>query len=404
MRAGGHRGAASTPSSRPGSHRGGASTPSSQPGRSVIESILLPPKADLVDHILVDGAARPRSVLTLSHWPNSPTPRSLWRDTSTQICLSWLELAPSKKAPQWGRLLEMVREGQVAVALDHVDVDGVLAATLLALPELQSHHGLMAAASVVGDFRRVAAASLALPAVAHAHPSEEDLSAARVAWGLAAAMAVPPFVLDVSAVASLLEDLSQGKRPELWEPWQGRYLASIESRARGEVRIEEHPELDLAIVELDAQIWPEGMAWHGPMGQHGSAGKGHLTLAWPCAGESRLAGRVSLGSLDPAAVHDVTDASIIIVVVGTEVELRMRYESWVRYVTRDVPRRPELFDLAGSLDAIEPAGAGWSWWWEGRAAPAPVLRRVRGPEGRERPHAPAWKVVEVMKERLARRR
>jgi hypothetical protein len=319
----------------------------------------------------------------------------------------------------------MVRAGEVAVALDHVDVDGVLASMLLALEELQSHGGLMAAASVVGDFRRVAGASRALPAVAHAYPSEEDLSAARVAWGLAAAMAAPnlsgiavdgslspnvrsvfPVGLDISAVALLLEDLFQDKRAELWEPWQLRYLASIESREQGEVRIEEHPEADLAIVELDAKIWPDGMAWHGPMGQHGSSEKsekGDPTIG-PFAGESRLAGYVSTGAFDPAAIHDVTDASIIIVVAGINVELRMRYESWVRYVTRDVPPRPELFDLASSLDAIEPAGAGWTWQWEGRAAPAPVLRRVRNPKGSELLCAPAWKVVEMMKERLTRRR
>ncbi len=38
-------------------------------------------------HVMVDGAARPGSVLTLSHWPQSPTPSTLARDLSTEIVL-----------------------------------------------------------------------------------------------------------------------------------------------------------------------------------------------------------------------------------------------------------------------------------------------------------------------------
>ena len=41
-------------------------------------------------HVIVDGAARSGSVLTLSHWPQSPTPVGLARDLSAEIVFAFL--------------------------------------------------------------------------------------------------------------------------------------------------------------------------------------------------------------------------------------------------------------------------------------------------------------------------
>ena len=40
-------------------------------------------------------------------------------------------------------------------------------------------------------------------------------------------------------------------------------------------------------------------------------------------------------------------------------ELRLRYEGWVRYVSRRLPLRPDLAPLAEELSALEPTGLDW---------------------------------------------
>ena len=41
-------------------------------------------------------------------------------------------------------------------------------------------------------------------------------------------------------------------------------------------------------------------------------------------------------------------------------ELYLRYEGWVRYMTRKVPRRPDLAPLAEQLNAAEPSDMRWA--------------------------------------------
>ena len=41
--------------------------------------------------VVVDGAAAPGTVLTLSHWPKAPTPPGLARDLSGQMAFAYAE-------------------------------------------------------------------------------------------------------------------------------------------------------------------------------------------------------------------------------------------------------------------------------------------------------------------------
>ena len=41
-------------------------------------------------HVVVDGAPRPGTVLALTHWPTTPTPRRLWHDLSAEIAFAYL--------------------------------------------------------------------------------------------------------------------------------------------------------------------------------------------------------------------------------------------------------------------------------------------------------------------------
>ena len=106
-------------------------------------------------HVLVDGAARPGSVLTLSHWPQSPTPPALARDLSAQIVFAFLhatrgEVAPGDGAPGRGgrgrsggvgirSAIAAVSRAE-AVTNDHFDEDGVVSVFSMAEPDVALRH------------------------------------------------------------------------------------------------------------------------------------------------------------------------------------------------------------------------------------------------------------------------
>jgi hypothetical protein len=65
--------------------------------------------------------------------------------------------------------------------------------------------------------------------------------------------------------------------------------------------------------------------------------------------------------LHPAAVHSATSCLRVATIAGTRMELRYRYESWVR-LTRGRPRpRVDLGPLAQRLTAEEEGAARWSF-------------------------------------------
>ena len=76
-----------------------------------------------IPNIIVDGAARDSTVLTLSHWPHSPTPRELQRDTSAEIAFAYLD------APQFHVSAE-------AVSNNHFDEDGLIGIFTLVNPSV----------------------------------------------------------------------------------------------------------------------------------------------------------------------------------------------------------------------------------------------------------------------------
>src|SRR3954469_1961894 len=64
-------------------------------------------------NIIVDGAAGPGTVLTLSHWPKSGTPAQLKRDTSAEIAFAYLD------SPSFQVTAEIVSN-------NHFDEDGLI--------------------------------------------------------------------------------------------------------------------------------------------------------------------------------------------------------------------------------------------------------------------------------------
>lgn len=73
------------------------------------------------------------------------------------------------------------------------------------------------------------------------------------------------------------------------------------------------------------------------------------------------------------ALHTRTPYSRLIVVHGTSVEPRYRYESWVQFASRRIAPRVDLAPLAAELNAADPGAA---WIFEGVDRITPRLYRA----------------------------
>jgi hypothetical protein len=277
--------------------------------------------ADALDgapHVVVDGAPRPGTVCTLSHWPGTPTSRRLWADTSAEIVL---------RARR--RLRTLLREAEFAT-VDHYDADGVIALALLVDDDVaHAHAPALVAAAHVGDFDVVRRRTDALVAFALGAIGEgRSLSEA------------------AQAALELLPRLVAA--PERFEEWWGpeaeAFDAACALRDRGALTIEEFPDLDLAVVRVDEDA-PElaRASWDG-------------------------------APVHPAAVHSATTCLRVATVVGRCFVLRYRYESWVRFTSRPVRPRVDLTELACVLEDAETDGG--AWVFEGTGAITPALRRA----------------------------
>jgi hypothetical protein len=301
-------------------------------------------------HVVVDGAARAGTAWTLSHWPATPTPRGLWADTSAEIVLRALELP---------RRLPPVPE---LATVDHYDADGAIALALLVTEGLAEAHGaLLAGAARAGDFdvvrrRDEALVAFALGALAPAGceqasegpeaPPPVGAVAGAVVGGLAA-----PGGEDVAGRAlGLIPALAACPAgfEGLWGPEAEAYDRARRLLEAGSLRIEEHPELDLAVVRVD-EHHPElvGAGWAGAV-------------------------------VHPAVVHSATSCLRVATLCGHRYELRFRYESWVRLASRRPRPRVDLGPLALALSEAERDGGRWGF--DGAGAITPALRREdRGP-------------------------
>lgn len=315
-------------------------------------------------HVVVDGAARPGTVCTLSHWPGTPTPRKLWADTSAEIVLRAL------------RRPRLLPSSTGIATLDHYDADGVIALGLLVTDGLAKASGeRLAGAARAGDFQVVRRRDDALVAFAlGAVPGAVALGAVPgavaeigIAGGAASAAA------DATAVAarSALEVLpvlagSPQKFEHLWGPEAEAYDRARRMVEKGAVVVEERPAADLAVVRVD-EAGPEasGARWEG-------------------------------AAIHPAAVYGLTSCLRVATLVGRRYELCFRYETWVRLVTRRPRPRVDLSALALALTGAE-ADAG-PWEFDGAGAIVPRLRRADGGPSTLTPEQFLSKVTDVLSE------
>ncbi len=286
--------------------------------------------------MIVDGAPRPGTAYTLSHWPHTPTPPDLDADLSTEIVRLALR-RPERLPPGIG-----------VASIDHYDVDGVVALALLVLDGLDAAHGpLLVEAARVGDFDVVTDPRAALIAFALSALADGD----RGKWNVPLAPLGSPDPLERTGTTAgealdLLPDLAAD--PQRFEPlWRREwdaYDASARALAGGGATIEDVPALDLAVVRIDDdRAAVAGATWES-------------------------------APLHRAAVHSATACLRVAILAAGRMEFYYRYESWVRLAGRRPKPRVDLERLAHDLTAAEKSAGRWAF--DGAASIVGALHMV----------------------------
>ena len=296
-------------------------------------------------HVIVDGSPRSGTVLTLSHWPQSPTPVGLARDLSAEIVFAFLRASRAGDGPGTAQArvgrhssrLELTSaiagaRWAEAVTNDHFDEDGFVSLLAVTDPDFAlSHEELLVDVASCGDFGVVRSRRAAQIAFAIGPIGEEAGEAPPAPADRPGSLTGPRYRAALERAVELVEHPEHFRHH--WEEQDAALAASQAALEAGAVTIDEVPEVDLAVVRRVAG------------GACGSGGP-----------EAGLCGGLALHEV---ALHSATSASRILAFNGGRCELYLRYESWVRYVSRMVPLRPDLEPLAGQLSAAEPSGSRW---------------------------------------------
>ncbi|MGZ8765153.1 MAG: DUF6687 family protein [Acidimicrobiia bacterium] len=285
---------------------------------------------DGIPNVIVDGSAQADTVLTLSHWPGSPTPAALRDDLSAQIAFHYLD------RPEHHVRAEVVSN-------NHVDQDGLASMYALIDPEgARSRREQLVDVARAGDFATFAARD-----------------SARIAWTIAdlaagEAGAGYPELLD-----RLPELLDHPERYQAHWADEDAHLAATEAAVDdGTIVISEWPDLDLAVVSVPAH-------WQ------------------PCP--SHRFTRISTSVVHPGAIHNATDRFTVVYQQGSRSELVYRYETWVQYTSRRPRARVDLTPLAEKLTGGEPGDS--RWVFGGVADLEPTLQLVGTGESAIAPEA-----------------
>jgi hypothetical protein len=258
-------------------------------------------------NIIVDGAATQNTVLTLSHWPRSGTPPVLLADTSTEIVFKYLD------APAYHVEAE-------AASNNHFDEDGLLGIFALIDPAFaQDHRQLMLDAAAAGDFgvyrsREAARIAMAVKALGYGTDGGYERLLPMV----------PELISNISTFESV------------WRSDDARLSTTEQLIERNLITVEEKPDLDLAVLRaVDGQGATQPLAeWHD------------------------------------CAMHGRTERARLVLIQGTQLEFRYRYESWVQFQSRRVLPRVDLQPLAQELNELEESTGHWVFEGVGSITPS----------------------------------
>jgi hypothetical protein len=307
-------------------------------------------------NVISDGSPTGGTILCLSHWPGIGFPVEFAADLSAEMAFRYLAAFDRHR-------------DAAAVSNNHFDQDGLVGVFALSSPdEAQARRALLVEVARAGDFavtRSRDAARISMVLSAYADPDRSPLGA---------------LPTDYDETVALLYTELLGQLPELcdhpdrsralWAAEDATFQQSLDAIARGAVRIDEVPDLDLAVVTL----------------RHDA----------PETGGHRFAGQWVNGP-HPMAVHGATERGAIVTLRGRRHEFAYRYESWVQYRSR--PVRPRV-DLAPLVDRFndEERESGVTWVADDVSALTPVLSTGR--DGTGESSLPAERFVMLVQEHL----
>ena len=275
-------------------------------------------------NIVVDGLGNDATVITLSHWPKSGTPKPLKADTSTEIVFNYLA------APRF-------HVSAAKVSNNHFDEDGLAGIYALVDPEVAiAMRDLVVDVAHAGDFatyRDRRAARVAFTVSAFADPRQSPLDRAIFELPYAEQCAALYQEL-LPRFGEMLTDTDRFRT--YWEREDQALTHSEQALRQGDVTIEEMPEVDLAIVRIAERL----------------AARTVHRFTW-----------ASEEACHPMAVHNATTCNRILMQQGMRYRFVYRYESWVQFMSRRPPPRVDLAPLAEALNADE-TGAAW-WIFDG---------------------------------------
>ena len=193
-------------------------------------------------------------MLTLSHWPQSPTPAVLAHDLSAQIVFAFLHLARGERRYGRGRSRQQALAAVAAsrraeaVTNDHFDEDGLVSVFALSRPEVAlGHEELLVEVASCGDFGVVASREAARIAFSIGPIAEEAAgSCPPVIADRPGSFSGPRYRATLERFVELVEHTDRFRR--YWEGPDAALAAAVGELGSGEVHIEEVPEVDLAVV------------------------------------------------------------------------------------------------------------------------------------------------------------
>jgi len=308
-----------------------------------------------VPNVVVDGAPNPSTVLSLTHWPGFPAPNGLAADLSAQMVFRYL-CSPT--------LLHGVAD---VVTNNHFDQDGLVSAFALTNPEQAlSRRILLEDVAAAGDFatyRDRRAARLSMLLAAYADPERSPLAPLPADYQETCGLLYSELLERLPELIDGLED-----HRELWNEEDSQLSASEAALAAGDVLVEEHPEVDLAVVTIDDRT----AGWSG----------------------HRFAG-AQFDGIHPMALHNATERFALLLVHGRHYRFVYRYETWVQYQSRRPRARVDLVELAEQLTSLEADGTTW------RADPAGALTPQLQPTGDAESSIDPATVVSLVERHLA---
>jgi hypothetical protein len=273
-------------------------------------------------NVIVDGRSNAATVLPLSHWPDSGTPEKYRADLSAQIVFRYLD------DPE-GPICEVVSN-------NHFDEDGLVGLFCILYPKLgQQYRDVLIDVASAGDFgvfKERDAARISFVISAWSTPELSPLNQGVFARPYPEVTAILYEELLVR-LPNVIDKIDNLKR--YWEEEDAFLGMTEEAINQKEVTIEEFKDLDLAIVTVTKENFPDGPREHCP--------------SWVSS------------VVHPMALHNLTSCMKVLVIKGQRYELYYRYETWVDFVSRPLIKRIDLSHLAKKFSTLEKGRARWQF-------------------------------------------